>query len=58
MKKLLLLSLVCGGLTMSVHAQNDEALWKSTSESALSHKAKDEFGKHFKPAAYKFFSLK
>jgi hypothetical protein len=58
MKKLLLLSLVCGGFAMSVHAQNDKALWKPTGESALSQKAKDEFGKHFKPAAYKFFSLK
>ncbi|WP_158638438.1 reprolysin-like metallopeptidase [Panacibacter ginsenosidivorans] len=58
MKKLLLLSLVCGGFMMSVHAQNDKALWKPTAESALSQKAKDEFGKHFKPAAYKFFSLK
>jgi hypothetical protein len=58
MKKLLLVSLVCAGLTISVHAQNDKVLWKSASESALSQKAKDELSKHFKPAAYKYFSLK
>lgn len=58
MRKIVLLSLVCGGLNLSVHAQNDKNLWKTTNESSLSQTAKDEFGKHFKPAAYKFFSLK
>ncbi|MEP6846748.1 MAG: reprolysin-like metallopeptidase, partial [Panacibacter sp.] len=58
MRKLVLLLLVCGGFTMSVHAQNDKDRWNPATESSISQKAKNEFGKHFKPAAYKFFSLK
>ena len=57
MRRFLLLSLVCGGLVTSVHAQNDIDLWKPANESSLSQKAKAEFSKHFKPAAYKFFNL-
>lgn len=58
MKKFVLLLLVCGGFATSVHAQNDKDLWKPTTESSLSPKARNEFGSHFKPSAYKFFSLK
>lgn len=57
MRRLLLLSLVCGGFTASVHAQNDKDLWKQANESSLSQKAKAEFNKHFKPADFRFFSL-
>lgn len=42
---------------MSVHAQNGQALWKTAPESAISQKAKTTFDQHFKPAAYKLFSL-
>lgn len=58
MKKFLLLSLVCGGFTMSVHAQNDKDLWKPGGSSSLSQKAREQFDKHFKPSSYKLFSLK
>lgn len=57
MKKLVLLSLTCGGFLLSAHAQNQE-LWKPASEAAISQKAKTNFEQHFKPSSYKLFSLR
>ena len=58
MRKFLLLSVVCGSVCFTSHAQNNNDLWKAASESSLSKKAKDDFDNHFKPLAYKLFSLK
>jgi len=58
MKKIVLLSLACGGALISVHAQNGQALWKPVSENAISQKARSTFDQHFKPSSFKLFSLK
>ncbi len=57
MKKVLLTTGVCLGLMVSAIAQNTSAVWKQSSEAALSQKSRLAFDKHFKPAAYKLFQL-
>ena len=47
MRKFLLLSVVCGSVCFTSHAQNNNDLWKAASESSLSKKAKDDFDNHF-----------